>query len=164
VQFWQFLSARRKQHPQTTVPSGNAVSHYISVLVSEWLLALYARMGVHKRGVQLRDLIGGRWATPQAVMRDIALGAGLRAVWMGLMNAHVLGGGTNAAQGLLPQGILERLARLPLALSAGLCEELAFAAIFRSNFRRSLGALRGRFLSKRLSSALAIDTKGWAPS
>ena len=39
-----------------------------------------------------------------------------------------------------------------------------FAAIFRSNFRPSLGALRGRLLSKRLSSALAIYTKGWVRS
>ena len=64
-------------------------------------------MGVHKRGVGLRDLVGGRWATPKEVMKDIALGAGLWGVWIGLMNAHVLGGGTNAAQGLLPHGILQ---------------------------------------------------------
>ena len=92
--------------------------------------------GVHKRGVRLRDLIGGRWATLQAVMKDIALGAGLWAVWVGLMNAHLLGGGTNAAQGLLPQGILESLTWLPLALSAGF-RNSHFAAIFRGNFRRS---------------------------
>jgi hypothetical protein len=78
-----FFQNAVKQHPQATAPSGNGVSRYISVLVSEWLLLLYVRMGVHKRGVQLRDLIGGRWATPQAVMKDIALGAGLWAVWMG---------------------------------------------------------------------------------
>ncbi len=84
---------------------------YISVLVSEWLLVLYVRMGVHKRGVRLRDLVGGRWATPKEVIKDVALGAGLWAVWIGLMNPHILGGGTNAAQGLLPQGILESQAK-----------------------------------------------------
>ncbi|HUD66139.1 MAG TPA: hypothetical protein VMQ17_16230 [Candidatus Sulfotelmatobacter sp.] len=36
---------------------------YISVVVLEWLLVLYVRMGVHKRGLRLRDLVGGRWAT-----------------------------------------------------------------------------------------------------
>jgi hypothetical protein len=35
----------------------------------EWLLVLYVRIGVHKRGVRLRDLVGGRWATPKEVMR-----------------------------------------------------------------------------------------------
>lgn len=129
---WFFQHAA-KQHPAATATAttGNAVSGYMSVLVSEWLLVLYVRMGVHKRGARLRDLVGGRWATPKDVMKDVALGAGLWAVWIGLMNAHVLGGGANAAQGLLPQGILESLAWLPLALSAGFCEELAFRAVRR---------------------------------
>lgn len=96
--------------------------------------------GVHKRGVRLRDLIGGRWATLQAVMKDIALGAGLWAVWVGLMNAHLLGGGTNAAQGLLRQGILESLTWLPLALSAGLCEELAFRGYLQKQFQAITGS------------------------
>jgi membrane protease YdiL (CAAX protease family) len=135
-----FFQHAVKQHPQATTPSGNAVSGYISVLVFEWLLVLYVRMGVHKRGVRLRDLIGGRWATPQAVMKDIALGAGLWAVWMGLMNAHVLGGGTNAAQDLLPQGILASLAWLPLALSAGFCEELAFRGYLQMQFQAITGS------------------------
>lgn len=111
----------------------------MSVMVSEWLLVLYVRMGVHKRGVRVRDLVGGRWATPKDVMKDIALGAGLWAVWMGLMNAHVLGGGTNAAQGILPQGVLESLAWFPLALSAGFCEELAFRGYLQKQFQAITG-------------------------
>jgi len=131
-----------KQHPAATATTttGNAVSGYISVLISEWLLVLYVRMGVHKRGVRLRDLVGGRWATPEDVMKDIALGAALWAVWMGLMNAHALGGGGNAAQGLLPQGILESLAWFPLALSAGFCEELAFRGYLQKQFQAITGS------------------------
>jgi hypothetical protein len=135
-----FFQHAAKQHPQTTVPSGSAIPGYISVLVFEWLLVLYVRRGVHKRGVRLRDLVGGRWATPTAVIRDIALGAGLWAVWIGLMNAHILGGGRNAAQGLLPQGILESLAWLPLALSAGFCEELAFRGYLQKQFQAITGS------------------------
>jgi len=135
-----FFQHAVKQHPQAAAPSGNPVSRYFSVLVFEWLLVLYVRMGVNKRGVRLRDLVGGRWATPKAVMKDIALGAGLWAVWMGLMNAHVLGSGTNAAQGLLPQGILESLAWIPLALSAGFCEELAFRGYLQKQFQAITGS------------------------
>jgi hypothetical protein len=90
-----------KQRPQTTVGSHNAVSGHISVTVREWLLVLYVQMGAPTCRVPLRDLVGGRWTTPRAVMKDIALGGGLWALWMGLTNAYVLGGGTNAAQGLL---------------------------------------------------------------
>lgn len=135
-----FFQHAVKQHPQAAVQSGNAVQRYISVLVFEWLLVLYVRMGVHKRGVRLRDLVGGRWATPKEVMKDFALGAGLWAVWIGLQNPHLLGGGTNAAQGLLPKGILESLAWIPLALSAGFCEELAFRGYLQKQFQAITGS------------------------
>jgi CAAX protease family protein len=135
-----FFQHSVKEQPQVTVPRGSAVPGYISVVVMEWLLVLYVRMGVHKRGVRLRDLVGGRWATPQQVMKDIALGAGLWAVWIGLMNAHVLGGGTNAAQGLLPRGILEGLVWIPVALSAGFCEEVAFRGYLQKQFQAITGS------------------------
>ena len=135
-----FFQHAVKQHPQAMPPSGNAVPRYISVLVFEWLLVLYVRMGVHKRGVRLRDLVGGRWATPKDVMKDVALSAGLWALWIGLMNPHILGGGTNAAQGLLPQGVLESLAWIPLALSAGFCEELAFRGYLQKQFQAVTGS------------------------
>src|ERR1700727_568223 len=125
--------------PQTAVSSGNAVPGYISVVVMEWLLVLYVRMGVHKRGMRLRDLVGGRWATSRDVIKDITLGAGLWAVWLALMNAHVLGGGTTAAQGLLPRGILERLVWVPVALSAGFCEEVAFRGYLQKQFHAITG-------------------------
>jgi membrane protease YdiL (CAAX protease family) len=135
-----FFQHAAKQHPQATVPGGSAVLGYISVVVFEWLLVLYVRMGVHKRGVRLRDLVGGRWATPSDVLKDIGLGAGLWALWIGLMNPHILGGGTNAAQSLLPQGVLESLAWIPVALSAGFCEELAFRGYLQKQFEAITGS------------------------
>ena len=135
-----FFQHAVRQHPQATVSSGSAVPGYVSVVVFEWLLVLYIRMGVGKRGVRLRDIVGGRWATPKEVMRDIALGAGLWAVWIGLMNPHILGGGTNAAQALLPQGLVESLAWIPVALSAGFCEELAFRGYLQKQFQAITGS------------------------
>jgi membrane protease YdiL (CAAX protease family) len=135
-----FFQHAVKQQPQPTVSSAHAVPGYLSVVVFEWLLVLYVRMGVHKRGTRLRDLVGGRWATPKEVMKDIALGAGLWAFWIGLMNPHLLGGGTNAAQGLLPQGLLESLAWIPVALSAGFCEELAFRGYLQRQFQAITGS------------------------
>jgi len=135
-----FFQHAAKQHPQPAAPGGHAVSRYISVVVFEWLLVLYVRMGVHQRGVRLRDPVGGRWATPKDVVKDFALGAGLWAFWIGLTNPHLLGGGTNAAQGLLPQGILESLAWIPVALSAGFCEELAFRGYLQRQFQAITGS------------------------
>jgi membrane protease YdiL (CAAX protease family) len=135
-----FFQHAVRQHPQATASSGNAVSGYLTIVFLEWLLVLFVRMGVHKRGGRVRDLIGGRWSTPQAAMRDVALGAGLWAVWTVLMNAHLLGAGTNAAQALLPQGTLESLAWIPVALSAGFCEELAFRGYLQKQFQAISGS------------------------
>jgi len=134
-----FFQHAAKQHPRAAVPGANAVSGYVSVLISEWLLVLYVRAGVHKRGVRLRDLIGGRWATPRDLMKDVALGAGLWALWIVLQNSHLLGGGANAAQGFLPQGMLESLVWIPLALSAGFCEELVFRGYLQKQFQAVTG-------------------------
>jgi len=135
-----FFQHAAKQHPQPAAPSSSAVPAYISVIISEWLLVLYVRMGVQKRGVRLRDLVGGRWATPMDVLKDFALGAALWAFWIALQNPHLLGGGTNAAQGLLPKGILESLVWFPLALSAGFCEELAFRGYLQKQFQAITGS------------------------
>jgi uncharacterized protein len=135
-----FFQHAVKQNPQPTAPSTSAVPGYVSVIISEWLLVLYVRMGVHKRGVRLRDLVGGRWATPADVIKDFALGAALWALWIGLQNPHLLGGGTNAAQGLLPKGIFESLVWIPLAFSAGFCEELAFRGYLQQQFQAITGS------------------------
>jgi uncharacterized protein len=158
-----FFQHAAKQQPQATVPSGNAVPGYISVLVFEWLLVLYVRMGVHKRGVRLRDIVGGRWATAKEVMRDISLGAGLWAVWIGLMNPHILGEGTNTAQGLLPHGILQSLAWIPVALSAGFCEELAFRGYLQKQFQAITGSAAWAILIQAFVFGIGHLYEGVAP-
>ena len=135
-----FFQHAAKQRPPETAPHTNAVPGYVSLLISEWLLVLYVRMGVQKRGVRLRDLVGGRWATPKDVLKDIALAAALWALWTFLQNPHVLGG-TNAAQGLLPKGNLESFVWIPLALSAGFCEELVFRGYLQRQFQAVTGSV-----------------------
>ena len=135
-----FFQHAAKQGPPETVPHTNAVPGYVSLIISEWLLVLYVRMGVQKRGVRLRDLVGGRWATPKDVLKDIALASALWALWTFLQNPHILGG-TNAAQGLLPKGNLESLVWIPLALSAGFCEELVFRGYLQRQFQAVTGSV-----------------------
>jgi hypothetical protein len=133
-----FFQHAARQHPQTVGHSTPAVPRYVSVIVIEWLLVLYVRMGVRKRGVRLRELVGGRWSRPTDVLRDLALGAGLWAVWVGIQ--HLFGDAPNAAQGLLPKGVLESLVWLPVALSAGFCEELAFRGYLQRQFQAIAGS------------------------
>ncbi len=142
-----FFQHAVKHQPQAAVSSGTAVPRYISVLVFEWLLVLYVRMGVHKRGVRLRDLVGGRWTTLKEVMKDIGLGAGLWAVERMPRKDFFLRGFLRASRGYLWPS------------QRDFVRSWLFAAIFRSNFRRSQAAPDGRSFSNRLYSALAICTK-----
>ena len=160
-----FFQHAAKQHPQGTftAPSRQIVTGYISVTVFEWLLVLFVRRGVHKRGVRLRDLVGGRWATPKAVILDIALAAGLWALWMGLMNSHLLGGGTNADQGLLPQGLLQSIMWMPVALSAGFCEELAFRGYLQKQFQAITGNVGWAVLIQAILFGIGHLYEGVAP-
>jgi CAAX protease family protein len=135
-----FFQHAARQHPQTVGQSSPAVPRYVSVIIFEWLLVLYVRMGVRKRGVRLRELVGGRWSTPTDVLKDLALGAGLWVVWVGIQSLHVFGSAPNAAQGLLPKGVLESLVWLPVALSAGFCEELAFRGYLQKQFQAIAGS------------------------
>lgn len=135
-----FFQHAARQHPQAVGQSTPAVPRYVSLVVIEWLLVLYVRMGVQKRGVRLRDLVGGRWSTPTEVLKDLALGAGLWAAWMGIQSLHLFGDAPNAAQGLLPKGVLESLVWVPVALSAGFCEELAFRGYLQKQFQAIAGS------------------------
>jgi hypothetical protein len=54
-----FFQHSVERHPQTTVPSGSPVPGYLSVLVFEWLLVLYVRMGVHQRDAGSGAKVGG---------------------------------------------------------------------------------------------------------
>lgn len=101
-----FFQHAARQHPQTVGQRSHAVPGYVSVIVIEWLLVLYVRMGVRKRGVRLRELVGGSWSKPTDVLKDFALGAGLWALWVGIQSLHLFGNAPNAAQGLLPKGVL----------------------------------------------------------
>src|SRR5208282_3745566 len=79
-----FFQHGAKPHPQPAISSTSVIQGYVSVIISAWLLVLFVRMGVHKRGVRLRDLVGGRWATLAGVLKDFLLGAALWALWLGL--------------------------------------------------------------------------------
>jgi len=104
---WVVLSTQRQTATANTLPrAARAWLHFRGGM--ELLLVLYVRMGCTSAECRCAISSAADGHT-RDVMKDIALGAGLWRVDR-LMNAHVLGGGTNAgAAELLPRGILESL-------------------------------------------------------
>lgn len=137
-----FFQHAARQHPQMVAQSSPAIPRYMSVIVFEWLIVLYVHWGVKKRGIRLRELVGGRWSTPAEILRDIAFAALVWGVWIGIQKLNVLGRAPNTTQGLLPKGVVENLVWIPLALSAGFCEELAFRGYLQKQFQTIIGSAR----------------------
>ena len=109
---------------------------YVSTMVWEWLLLLYAWWGMRLRKVSLGQITGGRWDTVEDALIDVAIGVGfwllIALVLAALGYALGLTGAKQVQQAkesilvLLPQGRFEMLLWIGLSITAGFCEELLF--------------------------------------
>ena len=101
-----------------------------------WLL------GTRRYKVSLRDLVGGRWAR----FSDFTLDVGVAFLFWVVAGSVIAGlsyllhfSGAEAARSLLPQSASELGLWVPLAFTAGFCEEV----IFRGYLQRQFLALTG---------------------
>jgi len=132
---WMQHQAGTQTSLTTTHP--NAVPLYLSLLAMEWGLFIGVAKGIRSRGLTVRQLIGGRWDRPQQILGDLGLGLALWGVWKLIdWSWTALSGPQHAASidTLLPVGLLESTLWVAVAISAGICEELAFRGYFQRQF------------------------------
>ncbi len=124
-----------QQHP-------NVVPLYISVIAVEWLLVYGVWAGIHRRGVGLRELIGGRWDSPKKVLIDLVFALGAWILWMGIQVglSRAIPSHAKSVSGLLPQSPLEIVLWVATSLTAGFCEEVAFRGYFQKQFEAITGS------------------------
>jgi membrane protease YdiL (CAAX protease family) len=135
-------------HQQPSLENAHLSSRlplYGAMIAFELALFLYVWLGLRLAGTQVREVIGGRWASVADVARDVGI-----AVLFWLIVAGVLltlekflgenTTGLGAVKTLLPQGPLEIAVWIVLCTTAGFCEEF----IFRGYLQRQLLALTGR--------------------
>jgi len=128
---------------------------YLSILLAEWALLYFVwKGGLRRRGVSLRALVGGRWARPVDLLRDLGLAALLWGIWklIALLWDRLAGAGAAASiSPLLPRGGAEILLWILVSITAGICEEV----VFRGYFYRQFAALtRSRPAAMLLQAAL----------
>lgn len=119
---------------------------YAITIAWEWLIVGYISFGLRRRQMTLRELTGGRWASPKAVLRDVLLSVGFWflaalvlagvASMMGLGTSHTLADTRQKLGFLVPRGRGEVILFLLLSATAGFCEEI----IFRGYLQRQLAA------------------------
>jgi membrane protease YdiL (CAAX protease family) len=115
---------------------------YLSLIVSEWALFYFVWIGLRRGGTPLRDVIAGRWNTPQAVLLDVAIALLFWGAWCGLEIPldKVLGPSTaRSISALLPRSALEIFLWVVLSVSAGISEELVFRGYLQKQFHALTG-------------------------
>lgn len=124
---------------------------YAVTFVVQLIFVLFIWFGIRRKGLGMRDLIGGRWAKPEEFLIDVAIAAGfwlvstvLRSVLaialhlVDIHNPHAQVEEMKHALGpVIPQSAVELIFFLVLVIFAGVFEEI----IFRGYLQRQFGAL-----------------------
>jgi hypothetical protein len=162
-----YFSAR---HLPGATPAASQVSQrvliiqYAATIGFEVFLFLLVWWGLRLRKTSMRELIGGRWNTPEHFLLDVALAAGF---W--LVSLLVLAGVGYAlgladpsqtkeikklAEVVAPQGGASVVIWILLSTVAGLVEEI----LFRGYLQRQIGALTGNIYVGLIVSAIIFGS------
>jgi len=116
------------------------VANYVLIIAFEWVLVAFISGAARRRGVSLRELVGGRWARAIDVLRDLGIGIGFLigagALLQGL-SYLVKPAPSKALLEFLPHGAAQMMLWVCMSLTAGFCEEV----IFRGYLQRQFAAL-----------------------
>jgi len=121
------------------------LSKYICVIVFEWIAILLIWLAMKQRGISMRSLIGGRWATAGSFFKDLGQGVAFTLLGIVVIGAisRVIGGNTGTIiAGILPKTVVELVGFLALSMTGGFCEEF----IFRGYLMRQFGAWTGSWV------------------
>ncbi|PYK47274.1 MAG: hypothetical protein DME20_12640 [Verrucomicrobia bacterium] len=121
-------------HTGGLTPFGSKIGRafgYIVIIIFEWAVVAFIWFGARQRGIRMADLVGGSWARPIHIVRDIAIAIAFLIVSAGVLSGldYFLKTAPNQAiRNLLPQGPIEVVLFLATSLTAGFCEELIYRA------------------------------------
>jgi uncharacterized protein len=146
------------------VSAHGRVRGYVLVMIVEWATAAFIWYGVSRRGVRISDLVGGRWARPIAILRDLAIAIGFLLISAGVLNGlgYLLKAAPNQAmRNLFPQGPAEITVYLLLVLTAGFCEELIFRGYLQRQFTALTRASLGGIVLQAIAFGASHGYQGW---
>lgn len=111
---------------------------YVFTILWEWAVVGYVVWGVKRHGSSLGQLIGGKWNSWKAVLKDIGIAAGfwliaLAVLFCTAIALHVDKPGPGI-RFMLPQNHLEIFLWVLTSMTAGICEEIIFRGYFQKQF------------------------------
>ena len=136
------------------------IVQYVVTIAFELFLLFLVSWGLRLNKNRMRDLIGGRWSTPEDFLLDVAIAAGF---WiasaivlagigyaLGLANPSHVKEAKKLADMIAPQGGATLVLWIGLSMVAGLVEEI----LFRGYFQKQIGALAGNIYFGLFGSAI----------
>jgi CAAX protease family protein len=154
-------------HAGSASPAGAAhgrVVGYLIIMVFEWAMVGLIWFGVKRHGMRMADLIGGNWARPVAVLRDLAIAVGFLLVAIGIFNGlgHLLRAVPGEAlRSLLPRRSTEVSLYLMVTLTAGFCEETIFRGYLQRQFTALTRATAGGIVLQGIVFGVVHAYQGW---
>jgi membrane protease YdiL (CAAX protease family) len=155
--------ARGADQMFTSRPNGRVVT-YLSVMVIEWLMAAFIWYGMRGRGINVASVVGGGWARPKKVLRDIGIALGFLVVSSAVLNGlgHLLKTTTpDSVRKALPQSAIEIALWVLVALTAGFCEELIFRGYLQRQFSALTRSIIGGIVLQGIVFGAAHGYQGW---
>lgn len=138
---------------------------YVLIMAFEWVAVGFIWYGVNRQGVNLRDLIGGSWAHPGAIFRDLAIAVGFLIVCAGgILNGlgYLLKAAPNqAVRQMLPRSNTEVALFLVLSLTAGFCEEIIHRGYLQRQFSALTQSAAGGIVLQGIVFGAGHGYQGW---
>lgn len=160
---FSLAGARARNVTPLGVTHGRAAG-YVLAMTFEWLTVAFIWYGVSRYGVRVRDLIGGSWRRPLAVLRDLAIAIGFLIISGLILNGvrHLLKAVPNQAiRNLLPHSSIEFVLYIMLALTAGICEEIIFRGYLQRQFTAVTRAAAAGIVLQGITFGASHGYQGW---
>jgi membrane protease YdiL (CAAX protease family) len=119
---------------------------------------------VHRRGGNVSTLSGGRWNSWKSVAVDLSIALPFWVLWEGAAyGVHWVLGPSSAktVDSLLPQSLVEVLIWIATAVTAGICEEMAFRGYLQRQLQALSGSVVAAVLGQGLVFGLGHSYQGW---
>ena len=138
---------------------------YVVMIAQQWLTVAFIWYGVSRRGVRMADLVGGRWARPADLLRDIGIGIAFLIICgfgaMGVIE-HLLRVVPNpAVRQILPQTPAEDVLWVVVALGAGFNEELVYRGYLQRQFTVLTRTVAGGIALQAIVFGFSHGYQGW---
>jgi len=142
----------------------NRVHMYERTMLTEWLGFAFVLLGVWLAGADFAAVLGERWRSVRAVLRDIGLGVAFSIVTtivLSMLQPHEGSGADRAVQFLLPHGRFEMTLWAALSITAGICEETIYRGYLLRQFTVLTKNVPAGIVISGVAFGLAHSYQGW---